>query len=272
LIPRFVQEILDHPQINNYDITSVVACNTGGASIREDLAKRLMEVTKAPFYQGYGLTEAGPVTHGSPVEGPSNLASAGLAYPDTEAKIVDMQIGEVEMSVGEPGELILRGPQIMKGYWKSPEETQRVLRKEWLYTGDIASIDEDGWLYIVGRKRERIVADGHTVYPSEVEDILLSDPIVERAIVVGAPDPLRCDTDVQAFVVLRGGVGRRGVEESLLRMCRERLDPFKVPARIEVVEELPLTPMGKVDRLAVEVEMERRIRQQTDERLKKQRS
>ena len=272
LIPRFVQEILDHPKLKWYNLTSAVACNTGGAPIREDLMKRFMELTKAPFYQGYGLTEAGPVTHASPVEGERNLSSTGLAYPDTEAEIVDLQLGEVEMPPGEPGELIIRGPQVMKGYWKSPEETGKAIREGWLYTGDIARVDERGWLYIIGRKRERIIADGHSVYPNEVEDVLLSHPDVENAIAVGTPDPLRCDTDIQAFVVLHKGAEQKNVEDSLLRLCRERLEAYKVPSKIEIVPKLPLTPMGKVDRLAVEAEIERRIQLQMDEYAKKQRS
>ena len=176
--------------------------------------KRFEAITGAKFYQGYGLTEAGPATHATPIEGERNYLSPGMAYPDTEIRVVDTQISEVEVPVGKEGELLVRGPQIMKGYWKAPEETARVLADGWLHTGDVVRVDEAGWLYIVGRKRDRIVAGGHTVWPTEVEEVLLGSPEVEVAVAVGAPDPLRCNTDIQALVVLRkvprGRESRRG--------------------------------------------------------------
>jgi long-chain acyl-CoA synthetase len=149
----------------------------------------------------------------------------------------------------------------MKGYWRAPEETARVLRGGWLHTGDVARVDEEGYLYIVGRKRDRIVAAGRTVWPVEVEEALLVFPGVEAAVAVGAPDPLRCSTDIQAFVVLGPGADREGVEERLMDHCRGLLEPHKVPGRIEVVTSLPQTRMGKVDRLAVEAQVERRVRE-----------
>ncbi len=226
--------------------------------------KKFVEITGARFYQGYGLTEAGPTTHCTPIEGDPNYRSAGLAFPDTEAKIVDLQLGEIEMPPGEAGELVIRGPQIMKGYWRDPEETERVLRDGWLYTGDIARVDEGGYLYIVGRKRDRIVAEGHTVWPSEVEEVLSTHPFVETAIAIGVPDPLRCSTDIRAMVTLREGVKRGDADRELLELCRGRLDYFQVPARIMVVDSLPMTALGEVDRLAVEAEIDRLVQEQLD--------
>ena len=263
-IPRFIREILSHPHLDRYDLSSLTSCVSGGASIDPDDMERFVAITGARFFQGYGLTEAGPTTHCTPVEGEPNYGSAGLAFPDTDVKIVDLQLGEVEMPPGERGELIVRGPQVMKGYWRDQEGTDRVLVDGWLHTGDICSIDEGGYLYVHGRKRDRIIADGHTVWPQEVEDALSSHPDVELAAAFGVPDPLRCSTDIQAVVTLVEGAEREGLEGRLLDHCRERLEYFQVPARVMVVDSLPLTTMGKVDRLAIEAEVERRIQEQMD--------
>ena len=259
LIPRFVTEILDHPRLKSYELTSITTASSGGASISPELMKSFEAVTGARFHQGYGLTEAGPATHATPIEGEHNYLSAGLAYPDTEVKVVDLQVGEVEMPRGKEGELLIRGPQIMRGYWKSPMETMLVLKDGWLYTGDIVRVDESGWLYVVGRKKDRILASGHTVWPAEVEEVLLASPDVAMAVAIGAPDPLRCNTDIQALVVLKKSVDPKGAEARIMELCRSRLQPYQVPERIEIASNLPLNQMGKVDRLAVEVEMERRV-------------
>jgi long-chain acyl-CoA synthetase len=265
LIPRFVAEILEHPRLGSYDLSSVTTASSGGASISPDLMKRFEAVTDAKFYQGYGLTEAGPATHATPIEGERNYLSAGMAYPDTEVRVVDTHVGEIEVVPGKEGELLVRGPQIMKGYWRSPEETARVLVDGWLHTGDVVHVDEVGWLYIVGRVRDRIVAAGHTVWPVEVEDVLLSNPDVEAAVAVGAPDPLRCNTDIQALVVLKKGLDPEGVKARLVELCRARLQPYQVPGRIDIVDSLPLTGMGKVDRVAVEAEIEHRLQRAMDD-------
>jgi long-chain acyl-CoA synthetase len=265
LIPRFVAEILEYPRLNSYDLSSVTTASSGGGAIPPDFMRRIEAITGARFYQGYGLTEAGPATHATPIEGERNYLSAGMAYPDTEVKVVDTQVSEIKVAPGKEGELLVRGPQIMKGYWKSPEETTRILVDGWLHTGDVVRVDETGWLYVVGRVRDRIVAAGHTVWPSEVEEVLLSSPDVEAAVAVGAPDPLRCNTDIQALVVLKMGVNPEGVQARLVEMCRARLQPFQVPGRIDIVDRLPLTGMGKVDRVAVEAEIERRLQKAMDD-------
>ena len=265
LIPRFVAEILEYPKLGGYDLSSVTTASSGGASISPDLMKRFEAVTGAKFYQGYGLTEAGPATHATPIEGEHNYLSAGMAYPDTEVRVVDTQVGEIEVAPGKEGELLVRGPQIMKGYWKSPEETSRVLVNGWLHTGDVVRVDDAGWLYVVGRVMDGIVAAGHTVWPVEVEEVLLSSPDVKAAVAVGAPDPLRCNTDIQALVVLKKEVNPEGVQARLVELCRAKLHPYQVPGRIDIVESLPLTGMGKIDRVAVEAEMERRLQKAMDD-------
>jgi long-chain acyl-CoA synthetase len=253
-IPRFIGEILNHPDLSRYDLTSLTSCLSGGASIDPSLVERFVKLSDASFYLGYGLTEAGPCTHCTPIDDEPKTRSAGMPFMDTEAKIVDLQLGEFEMKTGERGELIIRGPQVMKGYLNSPEETSRVLRDGWLYTGDIARMDEEGYIYIVGRKRERILAEGHTVWPSEVEEVLTSHQKVEAAIAIGVLDPLRCSTDLQALVTLKPGVDKESLEDELLDCCRERLEDYKIPASVRVVDYLPMTTMGKVDRMAVEAE------------------
>jgi long-chain acyl-CoA synthetase len=264
-VPRFIREILRHPDLERHDLTSLTSCVSGGASTDPTLMKKFVEITGARFYQGYGLTEAGPTTHCTPVEGAPRYASAGLAFPDTEARIVDLQIGEVEMPPGEKGELLVRGPQVMKGYWKDPEETARVLRDGWLHTGDIATMDEEGYLYVVGRKRDRIISGGRTVWPSEVEEVLEFHPSVARAVAIGVPDPLRCDTGLQALVTLEPGVEPDDVENELTDYLSAHLEYFRVPSEITVVDSLPLTAVGKVDRLAVEADVERRIQEEMEQ-------
>jgi long-chain acyl-CoA synthetase len=199
------------------------------------------------------------------VEGEPNYASAGLLYPDTEARIVDLQVGELDMAPGQAGEIVVRGPQLMKGYWGSPESTAQALRGGWLYTGDIGYMDEAGYLYIVGRKMDRVLARGHTVWPTVVEDVLLSHPAVEMAVAFGAPDPLRCSTDVRAAVKLKEGYeASPALEEELLETCRRTLKEYEVPAGITFMARMPVTAMGKVDRRAVLAEIDEKIREMVE--------
>jgi long-chain acyl-CoA synthetase len=256
-IPRIIRGIVDHPRRDRYDLTSLTSCVSGGAAVDPDLVERFVELTGAQFYQGYGLTEAGPVTHCTIVDGGSRPRSVGLPFPDTEAKIMDIQTGEVELSPGEEGELILRGPQVMVGYWRDPEATAKALRESWLHTGDIARIDAKGYLYIVGRKQERIISSGHTVWPKQVEDVIESHPAIESAVALGILDPLRCATDIRAVVTLNPGWNSNEAEQTLIEFCRELLEPYQAPSEIVVVESLPRTPLGKVDRRALGAELDR---------------
>ncbi len=262
LVPRLIREILRHPDLHRYDLTCLTHCASGGAMIQAEHMRGFEAVTGARMYQGYGLTEAGPSVSATPIEGEPNYASAGLLYPDTEARIVDLQLGEVEMPPGEKGEITVRGPQLMKGYWGSPDETADTLRDGWLYTGDIGYMDDDGYLYIVGRKRDRIVARGHTVWPTMVEQTLESHGAVEAAIAFGVPDPLRCSTDIRAAVKLAdGNEPSKELERELITLCAHRLEEYQVPTAIVFRDELPMTAMGKVDRAAVIAEVDERIRE-----------
>ena len=260
LIPNLIRQVLEYPSLDRYDLTSLTTCSSGGATIPTDLMKSFEEVSGARMYQGYGLTEAGPIISATPVEGAPNYESTGLPYPDTEVKIVDLQLGEIEMTPGKDGEIIVKGPQLMKEYLDNEEATNEALRDNWLYTGDIGRKDENGYLYIVGRKNDRIVANGRTVWPTKVEETLTGHPDVEHAVAFGVPDPLRCSTDIRAMVVPREGVtGSEKLEKEVLDLCRDQLEEFMVPTRIMFRESVPLTIMGKVDRKKIMTEIDARI-------------
>ena len=252
LIPRLIRQVLDYPKLDKYDLTSITMCSSGGAGIPINLMKEFEKVSGARMYQGYGLTEAGPSVAATPVEGEPNYASTGLPYPDTDVKIVDLQLGEIEMPLNKNGEIIVKGPQLMKGYLDDPETTARVLRNGWLYTGDIGRFDENGYLYIVGRKKDRIVANGRTVWPTKVEEIIETHPKIELAVAFGVPDPLRCSTDIRALVVPKQGVSlSKDLEKELINLCKRHLEEYMVPTRVMFRESLPLTILGKVDRFKI---------------------
>jgi long-chain acyl-CoA synthetase len=259
LIPRLIREVVEHPRVQDYDLTSLTTCSSGGAHIPVSLMKRFEEICGARMYQGYGLTEAGPIIAATPVEGPPVYESTGLPYPDTEVRIIDLQLGELDMPPGKKGEIVVRGPQLMKGYLDDPDLTNTVLKDGWLHTGDIGYMDEQSYLYIVGRKNERIVADGHTVWPTIVEEVLSSHPDVVHTVAFGVPDPLRCNTDIRAMVVPRKEVDTDILETELLTLCRKKLNKYEVPTRIIFRDSLPLTLLGKVDRRKVIEEVDAMI-------------
>ena len=259
LIPRLIREVLEHPKLAKYDLSSLTTCASGGASIPIPLMKAFEKVAGARMYQGYGLTESGPIIAATPVEGDPNYASTGLPYPDTEVKIMDQQLGEIEMPAGKDGEIIVKGPQLMKGYLDDDETTSQVIKDGWLYTGDIGRFDENGYLYIVGRKNDRIVANGRTVWPTKVEEMLITHPDVEHAVAFGVPDPLRCSTDIRAIVVPKAGANSKGLEKELLDLCSNELEDYMVPTRIMFRDSVPLTVMGKVDRLKIIKEVDSMI-------------
>lgn len=260
LIPRMIKEMLIHPDIDDYDLSSLTNASSGGAPIQEEDMKKLEELANVRLYQGYGLTEAGPSVSASTVLGAPNYLSVGLPYPDTEVKIIDLQIGEVEMPPGEIGEVVVKGPQLMKGYWKDPDTTAELIKDGWLHTGDTGYLDNNGHLYIVGRKSEGILARGHRVWPTEVEEALNSHPKVEKSVAFGVPDPLRCSTDIRAGVKLVEGIEPSPkVEEELLSFCYDELEEYQVPAKISFWEDIPTTPMGKIDRAQILEKIDEKI-------------
>ncbi|OHB85640.1 MAG: hypothetical protein A2V98_13985 [Planctomycetes bacterium RBG_16_64_12] len=225
------------------DFSCIETCMSGSAPLPLGVQKRFEELTKGKLVEGYGLTEASPVTHVNPLGATRKIGSIGVPIPDTECKIVDPVDPSRELPVGEGGELALRGPQVMQGYWQAPEETTAVLRDGWLYTGDIARMDEDGFFYIVDRKKDMILVGGFNVYPREVEEVLVEHPSVAEAVVVGVPDEYRGEA-VKAFVVPKDGTVVD--EEELRTFARRRLAPYKVFRILEVRQSMPKTAVGKV--------------------------
>lgn len=244
--PTMYAMLLAHSDLTKYDLTSVRFCISGAAPLPPDVQKKFMEVTGGVLVEGYGLTESSPVTHANPLDRTMKtvkIGSIGVPWPDTDAKIVDIETGEKELPPGEVGELIVRGPQVMKGYWKMPEETSAVLRDGWLYTGDVGKMDEDGYFYITDRKKDLIKYKGYSVYPRELEDVLYEHPAVKLCGVIGKPDPVAGEIP-KAFVVLKEGA--TVTEEELMKFVNEKVAPYKAIRELEIRKELPLSAVGKV--------------------------
>lgn len=247
-VPTLYVALNHHPKLKRYDLSSVRVCLSGAAPLPLEVRRQFEANTGGRLVEGYGLSEASPVTHANPLFGLVKDGSVGLPFPDTDARIVDLDTGSRFLGPSEEGELVVRGPQVMKGYWNMPEETARVLRDGWLYTGDIGRMDEDGYFYIVDRKKDLIICSGYNVYPREVEEVLFEHPAVQEAAAIGIPDEYRGET-VKAIVVLKAG--RRATAEDIQAFCRERLAPYKVPKVVEFAQELPKTLVGKVLRRAL---------------------
>jgi long-chain acyl-CoA synthetase len=247
-VPTIYISLLNHPQAKEYGIDKVRIFNSGSAPLPVEVIERFERITGGTLNEGYGLSEASPVTHSTPSLGRRKPGSIGLPLPDTEMKIVDLETGTREVAVGDEGELCIAGPQVMKGYWNRPDETAIALRTEaegrtWLHTGDVARMDEDGYTYIVQRKKDMIIVSGFNVYPSEVEGVLHTHPAVMEAGVIGIPDAYRGEA-VKACVVLKSGT--TATSEELKEHCEGGLAEFKVPREIEIRESLPKTAVGKI--------------------------
>jgi len=251
--PTMYIAIINHPKLQQYDLTSINCCISGSASLPAEVQARFEELTQGKIVEGYGLSEASPVTHVNPIWERRKNGSIGLPWPDTECRIVDSE--GAALPPGEIGEIIVRGPQVMKGYWNQPEETAAVLKDGWLYTGDMGYMDEQGYFYLVDRKKDVIVAGGFKVYPREVEEVLYEHPAVQEAVVVGIPDPYRGES-VKAFLVL--AAGRKADGKELDAYCRERLASYKVPREYEFRSELPKTMVGKILRRQLQDEEKRK--------------
>ncbi|MCL4486807.1 MAG: long-chain fatty acid--CoA ligase [Chloroflexi bacterium] len=242
-VPTMYVAINNYPDLNKYNIRSIKACISGAAGLPVEVQTKFQDLTGARLVEGYGLSEATPVTHANPIFGENRIGTIGLPFPDTDCKVVDVETGKVEMTPGESGELIVKGPQVMKGYWNKPEETRLTLRDGWLYTGDIATMDADGYFKIVDRKKDMIIAGGYNIYPREIEDILYQHPKVLEATVAGVADPYRGET-VKAYVVLKPG--QTATAEDIIAFCRERLAAYKRPTVVEFRDSLPKTVVGKI--------------------------
>jgi long-chain acyl-CoA synthetase len=254
-VPAMYIGIINHPEVTKYDLRSVKACLSGSAALPMEVQIKFGQLTGGRLVEGYGLTEAAPVTHVNPIWGERRAGSIGLPVPDLEARIVDPDTLR-DKATGETGELWVRGPQVMVGYWNQPEETAKTIMADgWLRTGDIARMDDDGYFYIVDRLKDIIIVSGFKVVPREVEEALFEHPKVQEAVVVGIPDD-KTGEAVKAFVVLKAG--ESAAAEEITAFCRERLTSYKVPKLVEFRSELPKTTVGKfLRRVLVDEEREK---------------
>lgn len=263
--PSVYISLLQQKNLAQYDLHHIIFCISGSAPMPVEWLKKFEEVTGTPITEGFGLTEASPVTHANPVFGKQKPGSIGVPVPGTLARIVDTEDGERVLAHNEIGELVIKRPQVMKGYWNRPEETARTIRDGWLYTGDIAYMDEEGYFYIVDRKKDLIIVGGYNVYPREIDEVLHTHPKIREAVTVGVNHRSRGET-VKAYIVPEEGANLTVPE--VVAFCRQKLASFKVPRLIEFREELPKTMVGKVlRRILREEELHKSDTEQDKEQL-----
>jgi len=242
--------LLNHPEFQRRNLRSLVKAFSGGAPLSAGFIDRFEQASGIYIHNIYGMTETTSPSHAcplgvrAPVDSQSGALSIGFPVPNTYAKIVDIETGNTEMPPGEVGELIVKGPMVVPGYWDKPEETQHAIREEWLYTGDVVKMDNDGWFYLVDRKKDLINVSGFKVWPRDVEDVLYQHPAVREVAVIGVPDAYRGET-VKAFVSLREEWERRVKPSELTEFCRQRMAAYKYPRFVEIMPEIPKTLTGK---------------------------
>ncbi|WZY00758.1 long-chain-fatty-acid--CoA ligase [Bacillus sp. FSL W7-1360] len=250
--PTMYVALINHPDIGKYDLSSIKACLSGSAPLPLEVQETFEEITKGRIVEGYGLTETSPIACANPVWDKRKPGSVGIPWPDTEVMIYSVE-KDGEADIGEVGEIWIKGPQVMSGYWNRPEATAQVFHGEWFRSGDMGRMDEEGYVYIVDRQKELIIAGGFNIYPREVEEVLYSHPAVMEAAVIGVPDEYRGET-VKAFIVLKPEM--EVTEKDLETYCRKSLAAFKIPRLYEFREELPKTLVGKIlKRALIEEEM-----------------
>jgi long-chain acyl-CoA synthetase len=247
-VPTMFVGLLNFPVRDQYDLTSLRFAVSAAAPLPPEVEERFKAVTGGRMMEAYGLTETGPCATMDPIGSPK-AHSLGVPLPDTDCKIVDLDTGEQELPVGEIGEIIVRGPQVMKGYWNLPTETENALRigpdgqPGWFYSGDIGFMDDDGYFHIADRKKDMIIAGGYNIYPADVEAVIFEHPAVKEAAVIGVPDEYRGES-VKAFIVLKEG--QTVSEEEIIEFCRERMAAYRVPRQVEFRDDLPKSVIGKV--------------------------
>ena len=242
-VPAMFNAINNFPGVDTVDLSSVTSCFSGSAPLPTDVLERFERLTGSKIVEGFGLTETSPVTHTNPLKGTRKIGSIGVPVPGTDAKVVDLANGVTEVPTGTEGELIIKGPQVMKGYWNKPDATRDMIRDGWLYTGDIAMVDPDGYFFIVGRQKDMILAGGYNIYPDEVDRVLMGHPAVLEAATIGLPDQKRGET-VKSFVVLK--TGQAATTEELIEYCRKELAAYKIPRQMEFRAELPKSAVLKI--------------------------
>jgi long-chain acyl-CoA synthetase len=249
-VPALYAGIANHPNIGKFDLSSVTICSSGAAPLPPEVAKAFEAVTGTLLFEGYGLTETSPVTHINPTNRQfRKFGSIGLPIADTICKIVDMETGTKEMPVGEIGEIAIHGPQVFNGYYKKPEETTNVMRefngKRFFLTGDIGSMDENGYTFISDRKKQMINVGGMKAYPREIEDILFTHPKIQMAAAVGIPREGDSSNEfVKAYIVLKEGA--TATPEEFIDWARTKMAGYKRPREVDIVDSLPMSNVGKV--------------------------
>ncbi|RLA99580.1 MAG: long-chain fatty acid--CoA ligase [Deltaproteobacteria bacterium] len=242
-VPTMITALVNHPKATEIDLAKKLGLlNSGGAPMPVELIDQVRDMGIF-FSEGYGLSESTSLGIANPVMGLKKEGSIGIPFPDNDVRLVDIDEGKEDVKPGEPGEVIMKGPLIMKEYWDNPEETANQLRDGWLYTGDIGKIDEDGYFYIVDRKKDMIIAGGYNIYPREIDEVLYQHPKVQDAVAVGVPDEYRGET-VKAYVVLKQG--EKATEKEIIEFCREKLAAYKAPKIVEFRDSLPKSAVGKI--------------------------
>ncbi len=257
-VPTIFVGLLNTEEFRKMDLSFIKGFFSGAAPLAADTLQQLKDLTGATMLEVYGLTETTPVITATPWKGKIKPGTVGTPISSTDIKIVDIDTGKEELKTGEPGEIIVKGPQVMKGYYKKPEETAHVLRDGWLYTGDIGMFDEDGYLTIVDRKKDMIIAGGYNVYPREIDEILFQHPKILEACSIGVPDAYRGET-VKAYVVVKPG--ETLTADEVIQFSREKLAAYKAPKMVEFIDALPKSAVGKILRKEVK-EMDRKKSQQ----------
>jgi len=254
LVPTMYIGMLDHPAMDQTDLTSIKGCFSGSAPLPLDVINNFQKKTGSIIVEGFGLTESTPVTHINPFNGIRKQGSIGIPIPNTECKIVDLEDNTIEMPVGEPGELLMRGPQIMKGYLNKEEETKKTLTEDgFLCTGDVAKMDEDGYFYIVDRIKDMILSGGYNVYPRDIDEVLFEHPKILEACCIGIPHAKRGEA-VKAFVILKED--QEMTQQEVIDYCATKLAKYKLPVEIEFRQELPKSNVGKILRKDLRAEEE----------------
>jgi len=242
--------LLNHPDIKKRDLSSFIKAYSGGAPVSEATVMQFEEATGLYLYNVYGMTETNSPSHivpwqtRAPVDRESGALSVGVPVPGCVMKIMDLEDGNSALSPGEVGEIVDSGPIVIPGYWRKPDETAHAIRDGWLYTGDVGKMDENGWFYLVDRKKDMIVASGYKVWPRDVEDVIFQHPAVKETAVVGEPDPYRGET-VKAFVALKEDAVGTVTPEEIISFCKARMAAYKYPRKVEFVDEIPKTLTGK---------------------------
>jgi long-chain acyl-CoA synthetase len=236
--------LLSHPEIASTDLTSIKVCISGSAPLPVEVIKDFEEKTGSIIIEAFGMTESSPATHVNPMNKTTRkIGSIGIPIADTECRIVDLTNPMLDVPPGQPGELVIRGPQVMKGYLNMDNETAKTIIDGWLHTGDIATMDEDGYFYIVDRIKDMIISGGYNVYPRDIDEVLFEHSKIQEACAVGIPHPTRGE-QIKAFVVLKEGA--TATSEEIMAYCKTKLATYKIPTSVQFMDELPKTNVGKV--------------------------